>query len=191
MREVTTAIKEFDKPTEPVWDSKIVNVFQLPDRNWDGLIDDYNSSNKRKFQFTGVQCKAIIEYVKQGIPPQHIFETMGISNARYANLVNKAAELDEQLEIFAIKEQLTDEEQERFQEIMRNPFRVLISDIARASGVSKLADWELFNLKAAQQPDLLMAKMRARYKEFFAEKDAGTGNVQVQINLGGDFVSKM
>jgi hypothetical protein len=191
MREQTTALKEFDAPEEPVFDAQVIRAFELPQRNWQGIINSYNAANKRKFPFTPEKCKLIVEYVKQGHLPRLIFESLGISNTKFNNLVIKASELDEQLEILSVKEDLSEDEYNQFQELIRNPLRLLISDIARAEGVSKLHDWEMFNSKLYTQPDLLMAKMRARYKEFFNDKEAGTGNVQVQINLGGDFVSKM
>lgn len=190
-REQTALIKEFETPEEPTWQPSIVNSFKLPERSWNSIIDDYNKINKKKFPFTSEQCKLMIEYVKQGIPPEHIFKSIGISPTRYHNLIVKASELDDQLDFLASKEELSDEEYAEFHILIRNPLRVLISDIARAEGVSELADWELFNCKLPHQPDLLMAKMRAKYRKFFNDKEATGGSVQVQINLGGDFVSKM
>jgi hypothetical protein len=190
-REQTAIIKEFETPEEPKWSPSIVNSFKLPERSWNNVIDDYNSANKKKFPFTAEQCKLMIEYVKQGIPPEHIFKSIGVSPVRYHNLVVKASELTDQLDFLSSKEELTDEEYTTFHTLVRNPLRMLISDIARAEGVSELADWELFNSKTPYQPDLLMAKMRAKYRKFFNDKESTGGSVQVQINLGGDFISKM
>ena len=190
-REQTAIMKEFETPEAPTWSPTIVNTFKLPERNWNNMIDDYNGVNKKKFPFTSEQCKLLLEYVKQGIPPEHIFKTLGMSPVRYHNLVTKASELDDRLDFLASKDELEDQEYNEFHQLVRHPLRVLISDIARAEGVSELADWELFNAKVPYQPDLLMAKMRAKYRKFFSEKEAAGGSVQVQINLGGDFISKM
>lgn len=196
MREQTSLQKEFDLNEEVDLvlenEERVVDAFQLPVRNWNLLIDSYNSAHKRKFPFSSLQCKVIVEFVKKGIPPMYIFQTLGVSPQRFGNYKTKWIDLDERLEILASKEALTDDEYDELNEAMRNPMRILMSDIHRAEGVASLNEWEKFNMYALEkgQTDLLMAKMRAKFKEF-QEKDGGANNLNVNINVGGDWVSEL
>lgn len=193
MREQTSLIKEFNHDDEVVTNdaATAINTFNVPNRNWGAVIDNYNATHKRKFPLSAVQCKVIIEFVKKGTPPKFIFKTVGITPQRYGNLVNKAGELNERLEILATKELLNDGEYEEMQDIMRNPLRILMDDIARAEGISDLVDWERFNEQSERFPEIQLVKMKAKFKEIFGEKNTENGGLNVQINLGGDFIKDM
>lgn len=203
MREQTSLIKQFDEQRELVVEplprkkregeaeSLVVQSFKVPERNWAAIIDDFNASTKRKFPFSPLQCKVIIEYVKRGIPPKYIFKTLGYSPQAYGNLTGKASELESKLGELSSKDELDESEYEVFNKILRNPYRLLISDINRAEGLADLFDWEQFNEMARLQPDVLMAKMRSKFKEVFSDKDQNTQGVNIQINLGGDWISEL
>lgn len=196
MREPTALIKEFEevevnepierKRREDEFNPTVFNSFKLPTRNWTAIIDDYNVANKRKFPLDALQCKVIIEYVKKGIPPEFIFQTIGISAQRYRNLVNTSIDMENALEELAVKPSLNDEEFNKFQELMRNPLRVLIADINRAEGLSSLADWEHFNKESTKNVDVMMAKMKAKFKDKFSDRDTAPAGTNVVINIGSD-----
>lgn len=195
MREASSLVKAFDLNEEEdlVVDEsgKSIDAFKLPNRNWNLLIDSYNSSHKRKFPFSPLQCKVIIEFVKKGVPPKYIFQTLGVNAQRYGHMVNTATDLDEKLEILATKAELSEDEYALLNDYLRHPLRVLMNDISRAEGVANLGDWETFNEMSVKQPEVLMAKMRAKFKDVFTEKDMGAGSVNVQINLGGDWIQEL
>lgn len=196
MRETTTLLQEFNgaEVNEPVerrkredeFNPTVLASFNLPTRNWTALIDDFNSSHKKKFPLDALQCKVIVEYVKKGIPPEYIFQTIGISKQRYNNLVNSSIDMENVLEDLAVKPTLNEEEFEKFQGLMRNPLRVLMADISRAEGLSSLADWEFFNKESTKNVDVMMAKMKAKFKDKFSEKDTAAGGTSVVINIGSD-----
>lgn len=203
MREQTSLTKQFDEQQEIVAeplertrregerDPLVLKSFKLPVRNWELLIDDYNSANKRKFPFTALQCKVLIEYVKRGIPPKYLFKTIGISSQAFGNLTSKANELETKLNELGSKDSLSEEEFDTFNQLLRNPYRILLSDISRAEGLADLFDWESFNEMARVQPDVLMAKMRSKFKDVFSDKDQAAQGVNIQINLGGDWISEL
>lgn len=164
--------------------------FQIPKRPWEVLISSYNSKNKRKFPFTALQCSAIIEWTKMGIYPKSIFKACG-KESMYGRWKTTALDMEERLEILNTKDTLSAEEFEEFQNIIRNPLRILMSDISRAEGLSELVLWNLFNEKAITQPELLMAAMKAKFKEVFSEKNADASNLNVQILVGGDWAEKL
>jgi hypothetical protein len=199
MREQTSLIKNFDLNEDEDLVANVENsvelnaglAFKLPTRNWNHLIDNYNATNKRKFQFTPLQCKFIIEYEKKGVPPKYMFKTLGVSAQRYGNFILKASELNDRLEILSSKESLTDSEYTELHSVMRNPLRLLMSDIVRAEGVADLFDWEQFNRMAASYPEVQLTKMKAKFKDMFADKNSDSGGISVNINLGGDFIKDM
>lgn len=194
MREQTALIKSFDsevvveprqrKKREGEMESIVLDSFKMPDRNWTNIIDDFNKSNKRKFPFSALECKVIIEHVKRGLPPQFVFQGIGISNQRHGNLVNKAQELETKFEDLAVKDSLSDDEYDEFNTLIRHPLRILMQDIDRAKGIADLFDWEVFNEMARTQPDVLQTKMKAKFKDIFSDKDNANANVNVQINVG-------
>lgn len=196
MQETTALLKEFDtaEVQEPVERRKredefrptILDSFKLPTRNWEALVGDYNSANKRKFSITPIECNVIIEYVKRGIPAEYMFQTIGIYERRYKNLVNSAIDMENALEDLAVKPTLNEEEFEKFQALMRNPLRILMADINRAEGLASLADWEFFNKESTKNVDVMMAKMKAKYKEKFSEKETAGSGTNVVINIGSD-----
>lgn len=194
--EITALLKEFNEAEvqEPVERRKredefkpaVLDSFKLPTRNWKALIDDYNSKNKRKFAISPIECSVIIEYVKRGMPPEYMFQTIGIFKQRYTNLVNNAIDMENTLEQLATKPTLDEEEFEKFQSLMRNPLRILMADIDRAEGLASLADWEYFNKESFKNVDVAMAKMKAKYKDKFSEKETAAGGTNVVINIGSD-----
>lgn len=196
MRETTALLREFNdaEVSEPLerrkredeFNPTVFSSFKLPTRNWTALIEDYNSANKRKFPLDALQCHVIVEYVKKGIPAEYIFQTIGISKQRYTNLISSSIDMENALEDLAVKPTLTDEEFEKFQGLMRNPLRVLMADINRAEGLASLADWEYFNKESTKNVDVMMAKMKAKFKDKFAEKDTAAGGTNVIINVGSD-----
>lgn len=190
MREQGALMREFNEPEELVLEEgeSIVDVFRLPARNWNLLIDSFNAATRRKFPLSALQCRIVVEYAKKGIPPQFIFKTLGISAARYSSMRSRYLEIEERLEALAGKESLSEEEFDEFQQIMRHPLRVLMSDIERAEGAADLADWETFNEMASKVPEIQVTKMKAKFKEMFSDRQGDAGNVNVQINLGGDFI---
>lgn len=163
-------------------------TFELPKRNWNLIIDSYNESATKKFPLTALQCKTLIEHATRGLPPRYLFQVIGFSVQRYTSLVTKFNDLETRLVELQSLPALTDEEYEEFQSIMRSPFRLLMADIDRAVGIASLADWERFNEMAFKGNDLIAMKMRALYKEFAGEKDTAQAGVNVQINLGGDWI---
>lgn len=203
MREQTALLTEFntnnDLVSEPLERKKredekqlqVLDSFKLPSRNWEVLIDDFNKSSKSKFPLTSLQCKVIVEYVKRNIPVEFLFKTLGINKQRYNTLVGKAREMEEALETLAIKPSLSDDEYDQFQMLMRNPLRILISDIERAEGLADLADWERFNDESMKNVDLMMAKMKSKFRERFSERQESQGSINVQINVGGDWVEDL
>lgn len=190
MREQGALMREFNEPEELVLEEgeSIVDVFRLPARNWNLLIDSFNAATRRKFPLSALQCRIVVEYAKKGIPPQFIFKTLGISPARYSSMRSRYLEIEERLEALAGKESLSEEEFDEFQQILRHPLRVLMSDIERAEGAADLADWETFNEMASKVPEIQVTKMKAKFKEMFSDRQGDAGNVNVQINLGGDFI---
>ena len=201
MREPTALLNEFNETevNEPIerrkredeFNPTVFNSFKLPTRNWTALIDDYNNANKRKFRLSAVECSSIIEHVKRGIPAEFIFGTLGIMKARFNNLVNSSMEMEGALEELAVKPKLTDEEFNTFQNLMRNPLRILMADIDRAESLASLADWEYFSKESMKNNDVMMMKMKAKYKDRFSEKDTSHGSTNVIINVGGDFLDNL
>jgi hypothetical protein len=194
MRETTALIKSFDTDdTELIneFETKAEDKFILPSRNWNRLIDDYNIANKKKFKLDALDCRTILEYAKQGIPPKHVFEACGVSNAEYAKMYMQAQEAEDKLQELNAKEFLTDDEFDLFQVLLRLPVRVLMVDVSRAEGISKLMDWEQFNKNAKDHAEVQFAKMKARFKDYFADKNTEAPNYNVTIALGGDFISNL
>jgi len=168
-------------------DVSVVDVFSMPTRNWNQIIQLYNKNN-RKFLFTPLQCKVIIQYVIKGLPPQHLFKTLGISQQKFTSMSTKAVELQEQYDKLAGQENLSDEDYELLTELAYNPLRILMSDIERAEGLADLEDFERFNLYASKGPDIHLAKMKAKFKDLFSDREQDRGQFNVQINLGGDWI---
>lgn len=191
MREPTSLVKSFDSSDSELIETtgqSAEEVFLLPDRNWNGLIDGYNASNKKKFPLTALQCRTIVEYAKKSIPPIHIFEAIGVSKAKYNFLCTEAQEYDDKLQEMAAKEIVDEEEFEFFHKLLRHPLRVLMADIARAEGISKIMDWEKFNKNVDGYPDAQFAKMKARFKDYFSDKDTPAQGFNVSIILAGDYI---
>jgi hypothetical protein len=196
MVEPTALLKDFNQAevNDPIerrkregeFNPTVYQSFKLPERNWTALIEDYNKVNKRKFALDAVQCKALVEYAKKGMPVEFVFQTMGILKHRYANLVNSAMDMEGALEELAVKPKLSEEEFAKFQGLMRNPLRILMADINRAEGLASLADFEYFNKESMKNTDVMMAKMKAKYKDKFSEKDTSQGTASVVINIGSD-----
>jgi hypothetical protein len=203
MREQTALLREFDNKEETITEPKerirredefdpiVLDSFKLPERNWDALISDYNAVNKKKFPFSPLECKVIIEYVKRGIPAEFLFKSRGINKQRYINLVTSASDMEFALEQLAVKPKLEDNEFDQFQTLMRNPLRILISDIERAEGISDLVDWEKFNKESMRNTEILLTKMKAKFKDKFSEKESNQGAVNVQINVAGNWVEEL
>lgn len=201
MREPTALLKDFNatEVNEPIerrkredeFNPTVFNSFKLPTRNWTALIDDYNKANKRKFIFNAVECNSIIEHVKRGIPAEFIFGTLGVTKPRFNNLINASMDMEGALEELAVKPKLTDEEFDKFQNLMRNPLRILMTDIDRAESLASLADWEYFNKESTKNVDVMMAKMKAKYKDKFSEKETNQGATNVVINVGGNFLDNL
>lgn len=185
-------IPEIDKEESVVeYGKKAEDVFVLPNRNWNRLIEEYNRNNKRKFPLTPLECRRVIEYAKKGIPVKYPLEAMGHSNTRYNNWVSQSQEAEEKLEELSNKEFLLEEELNLFHKLLRHPMRILISDINRADGISKVMDWERFNKNTEDIPDAQFAKMKARYKDYFSEREVQNNGYNVQIILGGDLISNL
>lgn len=192
MRETSSLIKSFDSSE----DSELIDelgrgaeeVFLVPKRNWNGLIEDYNRSNKRKFMFTPLQCKTLVDYAKRSVPIVNVFVAMGVSKAKYNDMLTQAQECEEKLQELSVKETLTDEEYSFFHDMLRHPLRILLSDIERAEGISKVMDWEEFNKNVEKYPEVQLTKMKARFRDYFNEKETQTGGVNVTISLGGNFI---
>lgn len=194
MRETTALTRTFDSEDQELIneyadDSK--EKFILPHRNWNNIIDDYNSANKKKFSLTPLQCRTIIEMVKKSVPPRNIFKAMRISNAKFYTLALEAQETEERLQVLNAKETLTDEEFEEFQRLMRHPVRVLMMDVEQAEGISEVLDWEKFNDNVDKHPEVQFAKMKARFKDYFAEKTTDVPNQNVVVVLGGNFIDNL
>lgn len=192
MIETSSLIKSFDSSE----DSELIDelgrgaeeVFLVPKRNWNGLIEDYNRSNKRKFMFTPLQCKTLVDYAKRSVPIVNVFVAMGVSKAKYNDMLTQAQECEEKLQELSVKETLTDEEYSFFHDMLRHPLRILLSDIERAEGISKVMDWEEFNKNVEKYPEVQLTKMKARFRDYFNEKETQTGGVNVTISLGGNFI---
>jgi hypothetical protein len=192
-RESTALINEFDRSEELVQDYEpsVADAFLLPERNWERIIDSYNAANKRKFPFTPLQCKLILEYVKKGQPVKNIFKSIGVSIQKYTHLQTKFGELEDELEQLRSKPSLNEEETDRFHSIMRHPLRILLSDVERADGIADLIIWERFNDFADRANDLMAMRMKARFKDTFAEKTSDAGGFNVSINIGGNWIEDL
>lgn len=194
MREHTALVKSFDSDGEELvldYGKNALDTFIIPERNWNGLIEDYNSINKKKFKFTPLQCKIIIQHVKQSIPPKRIFRAMGVSFARYEMMAQEAQEYEEKFQELLDREVLTEDETDLFHILLRNPLRILMEDVGRAEGISEIMDWEEFNKNVEKYPEVQLVKMKARFKDFFNEKESQGNTAAVQIILGGDFISNL
>lgn len=190
MRESTALIKEYNGEDELINESASVSAeaFRLPTRNWNLIIDSYNASNKKRFYFTALQCRLIVEHVKRGTPAESILKSVGVSKQKYTFFKTRYGEIEDRLTELQNKPSLTDEEYDEYNVIMRNPLRLLLSDIERAEGVSELQDWDRFNEMASKANDLQAMKMRAKFKEYFGDKPSDNAGFNVQINLGGDWL---
>ncbi len=167
---------------------KASQAFIVPTRNWNNLVENFNRLNKKKFPFTALQCKSIIEYVKRGIPPQQIFKGLGYSKAKYGTLLQGGTELEEEFQLLVSKEDFTEEEAEKLQVLMQHPLRILMGDLIRAEGVSDILLWEAFNEKATGKiinTDILLTLMKAKFKEVFSEKPSEHGSVNIEVKIGG------
>ncbi len=186
MRETQALQRNFDNDIDTInqYGDGVKEVFNLPVRNWELLIDCFDEANKRKFKLTPVQCKIAVEYAKKGQLPNVVFEGFGFSAHQYGALVTRYNQAESRLMELQTKEVLDEIEYEEFQSLMRNPYRILMSDIARARAVANLADWELFNEKALKTDELLIMKLKANNKEFFTEKE-GNAPATITINIGG------
>ena len=192
MRTTTSLTKAFDSDAEV----ELINefgkdaeqTFLVPKRNWNALIEDYNANNKRKFPFTALECKTLVDYAKRSVPIINVFVAMGVSKLKYHNMVAQAQECEEKLQELSAKETLTDEEYNFFHDMLRHPLRILLSDIDRAEGISKVMDWEEFNKNVEKYPEVQLTKMKARFRDYFNEKETQTGGVNVTISLGGNFI---
>jgi hypothetical protein len=201
LREPEALIKSFDgedsdivtdgalSPSIP--ETNIAEEFRLPTRNWNLLIDSYNKSHKKKFEFTPLQCRVILERVKYGIPADTIFQAFGVTKQRYTHFISRFNELEERWAQLASQKSLTDEEFDEVNEIMRHPLRVLLADIDRAKGISDIHDWDRWNQMAEKATDLQTIKMKAKFKEFFSERPSEATGFNVNIQLGGNFIDSM
>lgn len=164
-------------------------VFDVPVRNWQRIITDYHSfPGSKRFPLTHLQCAAAIERVKRGTPVAITMRALGVSNARLTSMMNLATQCDETVETLRYKGWLDPTERDIFQRAFWNPYRLFMLDIAMCESIAALTDFDTFDREAKRNPDLLVAKMKAYYKDIFdkgADKNAG---VNVQINLGGDWV---
>lgn len=193
MRESTALIKVFDGGDDIISENAttLAETFKMPSRNWNLLVDDFNTRSKRKFPYTALECHNILELVKRGIPAKSVFVAVGSSPYSVGQYFARYNELDDRLSELISKESLTDDEFDEFNNILRNPMRVLIADIKRAEGIREIRDWELFVQKAETATDLQMMLMKAKYKDYFSDKPADAGTNNVVINLGGDWLDRL
>lgn len=194
MREQTSLIRSFESDDEESvveYASDVEQTFIIPERNWNGLIDSYNSANKKKFQFTPLECKKLVEYAKRSVPPLNIFEAMGTSPFKYKKLKAESDNMENALDELTDKPFLTEKETDCFHGLLRHPLRVLMSDIERAVGISKVMDWDAFEQNVKRYPEVQLAKMKARFKDFFNEKESQTATNVTQILVSGNWVSKI
>lgn len=200
MKEQTALVKDFDE-TDELYSvpgerkrrdgepsSLVLESLNIPNRNWNAIIADYNSKNKKKFPFTALQCKIVVDFVKKGVPATEVFGVYGYSPIKYNNMRSSYLQYEEKFDELATKETLTDDEYDQFQSLLRHPTRLLMSDIARAEAVANCVDWEHFNEVARIQPDILMAKMKAKFKDVFSDKNDNNNSVNIQINVAGDWL---
>lgn len=193
-REQTSLVREFNESNsvDIQLPSKTEDTFVIPTRNWNGLIDSYNSSHKKKFELTALECKSIIEYIKRGNPAMGLFKAFGISKSRFSTFAQNAVDLEEQFELLRNKENLSEEEESEFHDLLRHPLRILMSDIIRAEGVADVLLWEKFNEKAiGGNNELLLTIMKARFKEIFSEKTPEATSTNIQINVSAGWVDKL
>lgn len=193
MRDTTALQKEYDGNEDIVIDdvTSVASAFKLPVRNWNLIIDSYNTSHKKNFPFSALECRMVVEYVKKGIPPKHIFQTLGISSQRYTSMVGKCSDFEDRLIELGGKENRSEDDYNEFQEIMRNPYRLLMSDIDRAQGASNLKDWERYNEMAYSATDIMAMKMKAKFRDFFEDKDSTTATNNIVINVGPGFLEEL
>lgn len=194
MREQTSLVREFDETSQELIDEfadSAMDMFHVPNRNWNGLIDSFNSANKRKFPLSALECRVIIEQVKQSIPAQSILKACGVTKGKFDVLMNLAGECEEKFQELATKDSLNDEDFNTFQTLMRNPIRVLMEDVSRAEGIAEVIDWQKFNENAKFQADVQFAKMKAKFRDFFNEKETRSGGSNVTIVLGGNFIEDL
>jgi len=90
MREQTALIKEFNSQEPLVVENEELSseAFKIPLRNWNAIVDNYNSSNRKKFYFDALECRQIIEYVKpkiQKLLPKSVID-VGCGNGRMVQL---------------------------------------------------------------------------------------------------------
>ncbi len=166
----------------------LAETFRIPVRNWNSIVESYNSLNKKKFPFTSLQCKLLVEYVKKGIPPYYIFKTLGVTKQRYGTMMNNFVEMESRYEQLATKDELSEDEFVEFRKIANHPLRILLSDLERAEGAADLADWEKFNEHAATLSDFHLIKMKTKFKDIFSDKQQDAAGFNVQINLGGNWI---
>lgn len=193
MRETTALIKEFDNQEELLVDGmeSAIDAFRVPERNWNRLVDAFNETNKKKFPFSALQCKLIVEYSKKGLYPKSIFEALGVSAQKYTHFLTKYNEMEDKLSELSTKQSLTEEETEQFHFLLRHPLRILIADIDRAKAIHDLGDWERLNEMAQKDRDVMMMIMKARHKEVFGEKQTDSTGHSIVINLGSDVISDL
>lgn len=190
LKEDTNLLQEDAQDLVEMSDS-VAEAFRLPERNWNLIIRDYNSKTDKKFPYSPLECKVILEHVKRGQIPKIIFQGLGTSIQKYTFLVQRAEYLEEEIERLRAKESLTEDEVTALHNAQRNPIRILMGDVKRAEALCSLSEWEKFNEFAANQPDMKAMQMKAKYKEIFGESQRESGGYNVQIQIGGDWLDSL
>lgn len=193
MRETNALAHSFDDTdhTLDMYGNGVLEVFSVPTRNWELLIGEYNSSHKRRFQLTPLECKILVEYTKKGIPLIEICTAIGISKQRLASMSSSASAMEDEYMELSSKSKLSDEDYDKFNALMRNPMRILISDLQRAEGISNIRDFEHFNELSFKDPTILAMKMKAKFKDHFSEKQEQAQGYNVTINIAEGMIDDL
>lgn len=189
--EEETAIEVITNAQVPkLEDIELLAEFRLPERNWEAIIDFYNKHSRTKFALKPLDCVRVLEYTKRSVPIRYTFDALGYSSQKVTSWETQVAEKESRIEAILNQKTLTEEDQIEFQELKSHPLRILFEDIERAKGVAAVLDWERFNHFASVDQSINLAKMKMKFKEF-DNKGGENQSVNVQIKLGGDFLTNL
>lgn len=170
--------------TRGTWSLQNAEAFAVPTRDWGTIIEQDNKKPGRRFFLKPLECAAMVENAKLGVPPRSMFKAVGLNYPYYYSTYST---LRGEVEDIMKKLDPTDEDMDRYSEVLHKPLFILMTDLDRASGAFEISTVLRFNEMAVNNPDLKMAQMRSMFKDMFNDSQESSNTVNIQIKLGGNF----
>lgn len=154
----------------------------IPVRDWQAIIDHYNTYSKTPYRLSAMKCSRIVERVRGGLIPKIVFEELGINYKSFQDGFNRCVEI---LEDLNSKNILTDEEAFTFNLYLKHPAYILGSDIKRCMAFHWNERQDDLLRLSRTSPTAMKEYMKLVRPEMFIEEDK-VQSLNIQIKIGSN-----